>query len=87
MQIIIDLPEQVVTEFYKRVPITEREGYLSSLLIKEFALNFNSATNSELSDNALKILEFAGCWSQENDEFSTEAIKSRRATSSRERYL
>lgn len=38
MQIIMDLPDQVVTEFYKRVPVQERTSYLSGLLMKDFGL-------------------------------------------------
>lgn len=43
-----------------------------------------------LADTKSKILSFSGCWADKNssdDEFTTEAIISRREAVSRERYL
>lgn len=49
MQITINLPDNVVTEFYKRVPMQERTGYLSALLMKDFGLVNHANMNMTVS--------------------------------------
>lgn len=49
MQITINLPDSVVTEFYKRVPMQERTSYLSALLMKDFGLVNHANMNMTVS--------------------------------------
>ncbi len=86
------LSQQVLADFDNFSMEETSEDYVlhipKSFFVKQIKLQKNTQ-EKQLSERAKKILEFSGCWvdDEATEQFSTQAIAERRQASSRDRYL